>query len=166
MSVYHKIDLLPFFAHFDLRHVLREITKACGRSVAALKASVGILPSQLHSLSKSPSLQFSQSSVVSVFCCLSLLLPQSSAASVFCCLSLLPINSLPNALLPTDQPPSQVIFRQGVTDTDSADRADNGLFQGELTAVEASTSVGILPIRSLMGSLFIPLTSPQEPFCR
>jgi hypothetical protein len=162
--------------------VLREITKACGRSVAALKASVGILPSQLHSLSKSPSLQFSQSSVfsvfsclslqlsqssvVSVFCCLSLLLPQSSAASVFCCLSLLPINSLPNALLPTDQPPSQVIFRQGVTDTDSADRADNGLFQGELTAVEASTSVGILPIRSLMGSLFIPLTSPQEPFCR
>ena len=150
MSVYHKIDLLPFFAHFDLRHVLREITKACGRSVAALKASVGILPSQLHSLSKSPSLQFSQSSVV----------------SVFCCLSLLPINSLPNALLPTDQPPSQVIFRQGVTDTDSADRADNGLFQGELTAVEASTSVGILPIRSLMGSLFIPLTSPQEPFCR
>ena len=79
MSVYHKIDLLPFFAHFDLRHVLREITKACGRSVAALKASVGILPSQLHSLSKSPSLQFSQSSVVSVFSCLSLLLPQSSA---------------------------------------------------------------------------------------
>ena len=150
MSAYHKIDLLPFFAHFDLRHVLREITKACGRSVAAQKASVGILPSQLHSLSKSPSLQFSQSSVV----------------SVFCCLSLLPINSLPNALLPTDQPPSQVIFRQGVTDTDSADRADNGLFQGELTAVEASTSVGILPIRSLMGSLFIPLTSPQEPFCR
>ncbi len=50
-----KFDLLPLFTKFHLHHVLREILRPSGRTTGVLHGSFGVMPNEVHSLTKSPS---------------------------------------------------------------------------------------------------------------
>ena len=50
-----KFDPLPLFAKFHLHHVLSEILRPCGRTTGVLHGSFGVMPNEVHSLTKSPS---------------------------------------------------------------------------------------------------------------
>ena len=91
-----KFDLLPLFTKFHLHHVLREILRPSGRTTGVLHGSFGVMPNEVHSLTKSP-----------VICQQSPALLPSNRQHFCPAFACVPANQSPATVhLPAVQPPS------------------------------------------------------------